>query len=528
MSEKKIVLGTPDAKAKCLVCGVPDGAQHKMSCYPHDRRQAALRAADPQPELTDAELYREAARMGGRSLLNRAGRGPDYPVVHGCPHTPQCRGSAKWCAHLPGEHRISASDQPAPWTDDHHDAQAWLAENVGREFAMSAGNVDSLAQLLTKRASASASPPSCSACKDTGKFEAAHGGMSPCDRCERGNAGVWEALCVELRTRESRMSGILCDLRDVPSDPLEGLRVLAESHRKRSSNPQPVAVPWAKLWLDTHVGTSSPAAERALDLLVESRPGSAQTNTCATCQMPLHCPDRFRHWHEVKEAARCAGPTRCAKCGEADGHLSTCPYHGWETGEAGDNTAVPGLQPLKEKACSSSPSGTSSEASSSASASPPSSSSGSSGGAGPNARPVEFLTGMMEVPRVSREEALAWAVASPMPDPACDVCNGTAKVIHEGDDYECPECAGTGTEDPAWRAGLSSSPVRERARAWVREWWSGEVADDVANDLATFLDDTRNDAYWEAAAVASDMGCSHVARTIRALPFTSATPKEKP
>lgn len=44
---------------------------------------------------------------------------------------------------------------------------------------------------------------------------------------------VWEDLCGELRTRESRMSGILCDLGDVPSDPVEGLRVLAEGHKRR-------------------------------------------------------------------------------------------------------------------------------------------------------------------------------------------------------------------------------------------------------------------------------------------------------
>lgn len=44
-------------------------------------------------------------------------------------------------------------------------------------------------------------------------------------------APEWEALAVELRTREARMSGILCDLADVPSDPLEGLRVLAAHYR---------------------------------------------------------------------------------------------------------------------------------------------------------------------------------------------------------------------------------------------------------------------------------------------------------
>lgn len=51
-------------------------------------------------------------------------------------------------------------------------------------------------------------------------------------RGERGKEHPeWEALAVELRTRESRMSGILCDLVDVPSDPLEGLRVLAAHYR---------------------------------------------------------------------------------------------------------------------------------------------------------------------------------------------------------------------------------------------------------------------------------------------------------
>ena len=34
----------------------------------------------------------------------------------------------------------------------------------------------------------------------------------------------------------------------------------------------------------------------------------------------------------------------------------------------------------------------------------------------------------------------------------CDVCHGRKTVPHEGDDYVCPECDGTGTEDPAWRA----------------------------------------------------------------------------
>lgn len=43
---------------------------------------------------------------------------------------------------------------------------------------------------------------------------------------------VWEDLCGELRMREARMSGILCDLADVPSDPVEGLRVLAEHYRR--------------------------------------------------------------------------------------------------------------------------------------------------------------------------------------------------------------------------------------------------------------------------------------------------------
>ena len=45
------------------------------------------------------------------------------------------------------------------------------------------------------------------------------------------DARIWEDLCVELRTRESQMSGILCDLRVVPSDPLDGLKVLAEAFR---------------------------------------------------------------------------------------------------------------------------------------------------------------------------------------------------------------------------------------------------------------------------------------------------------
>lgn len=45
----------------------------------------------------------------------------------------------------------TAEATPAPWTDDHHNAQAWLANNVSRAFAMNASNVDSLVKLFARR-----------------------------------------------------------------------------------------------------------------------------------------------------------------------------------------------------------------------------------------------------------------------------------------------------------------------------------------------------------------------------------------
>ena len=44
---------------------------------------------------------------------------------------------------------------------------------------------------------------------------------------------------------------------------------------------------------------------------------------------------------------------------------------------------------------------------------------------------------------------------SAQPD-ACDVCKGSRKVMHEGDRYDCPECMGTGTVDPAWVAQVAA------------------------------------------------------------------------
>lgn len=51
------------------------------------------------------------------------------------------------------------------------------------------------------------------------------------------------------------------------------------------------------------------------------------------------------------------------------------------------------------------------------------------------------------------------------PSKACDVCHGHRKVQHDGDDHECPECAGTGTEDPAWRARRIEETRRETIEA---------------------------------------------------------------
>jgi hypothetical protein len=54
---------------------------------------------------------------------------------------------------------------------------------------------------------------------------------------------VWKQLAGELRVREARMSGTLCDLGDVPSDPLDGLGVLASYYREHRSTRSSGAAP---------------------------------------------------------------------------------------------------------------------------------------------------------------------------------------------------------------------------------------------------------------------------------------------
>ncbi len=90
--------------------------------------------------------------------------------------------------------------------------------------------------------------------------------------------------------------------------------------------------------------------------------------------------------------------------------------------------------------------------------------------------------------------------------PACEVCHGDGTVLHQGDDYTCPECEGTGNEDPKWRAGLTPSvdDPRDisltRARAWCQRLRLGQSdADDES--LATMLDEAFHEgiAYADSA-----------------------------